>query len=97
MMGDHPSILDVRGVGLLLAVELARNRVTREPFAPGDRVVDRLNENFRRQGLILRVGGPVINMGPPLCTTTADVDEIVHALDLSFWRLEGDLGIAQYA
>ena len=97
MMGDHPSILDVRGVGLLLAVELARNRVTREPFAPGDRVVDRLNENFRRQGLILRVGGPVINMGPPLCTTTADVDEIVHALDLSLWRLEGDLGIAQYA
>ena len=97
MVGDHPSILDVRGVGLLLAVELARDRVTREPFAPEDRVVDRLNESFRRHGLILRIGGPVINMGPPLCTTTADVDEIVHALDLSLWRLEGDLGIAQYA
>ena len=97
MVGDHPSILDVRGVGLLLAVELARDRVTREPFAPEDRVVDRLNESFRRHGLILRIGSPVINMGPPLCTTTADVDEIVHALDLSLWRLEGDLGIAQYA
>ena len=97
MMGDHPSILDVRGVGLLLAVELVRDRLTREPFVPEDRVVDRLNESFKRHGLILRVSGPVINMGPPLCTTTAAVDEIVHALDLSLWRLEGDLGIAQYA
>ena len=97
MMGDHPSILEVRGVGLLLAVELVRDRLTREPFAPEDRIVDRLNESFRRHGLILRVGGPVIIMGPALCTTTADVDEIVHALDLSLWSLEGDLGIAQYA
>ena len=97
MMGDHPSMLDVRGVGLLLAVELVRDQVTREPFVPEDRVVDRLNESFKRRGLILRVSGPVINMGPPLCTTAADVDEIVHALDLSLWRLEGDLGIAQYA
>ena len=97
MMGDHPSILEVRGVGLLLAVELVRDRLTREPFAPEDRIVDRLNESFRRHGLILRVGGPVIIIGPALCTTTADVDEIVHALDLSLWSLEGDLGIAQYA
>ena len=97
MMGDHPSILDVRGTGLLLAVELTRNRVNREPFAPEDRLVERLNENFRKNGLLLRVGGPRIIMGPPLCTTTADVDEIIHALDISFWTLEGDLGIAQYA
>ncbi len=97
MMGDHPSIGDVRGIGLLMAVELARDRETREPFRPEDRIVDRLNESFKKNGLILRVNGPVIHIGPPLCITKAEVDEIVHAIDLSLWQLEGELGMAQYA
>ena len=97
MMGDHPSIGDVRGIGLLMAIELARDRETKEPFRPEDRIVDRLNESFKKNGLILRVNGPVIHIGPPLCITKAEVDEIVHAIDLSLWQLEGELGMAQYA
>ena len=97
MMGDHPSIGDVRGVGLLTAVELVKDRETKQPFAPEDRVPDRLNESFRNHGLILRLAGPIINMGPPICITESEIDEIVHALDLSLWQLEGDLGMAQYA
>ena len=97
MMGDHPSIGDVRGIGLLTTVELVRDRETKQPFDPEDRVPDRLNESFRKNGLILRVAGPVINMGPPICITESEIDEIVHALDLSLWQLEGDLGMAQYA
>ena len=97
MAGDHPTIGDVRGVGLLVALELVRDRETKAPFAPEDRVAERLNESFREHGLILRVNGPVVNMGPPLCITESEVDEIIHALDLSLWELEGELGIGQYA
>ena len=97
MMGDHPSIGDVRGLGLLMAVELVKDRETKAPFDPEDRIVDRLNESFKRNGLILRVAGPVIHIGPPLCITKSEVDEIIHALDLSLWELEGDLGMARYA
>ena len=97
MMGDHPSIGDVRGLGLLMAVELVKDRDTKAPFDPEDRIVERLNESFKRNGLILRVAGPVIHIGPPLCITKSEVDEIIHALDLSLWELEGDLGIARYA
>jgi glutamate-1-semialdehyde 2,1-aminomutase len=97
MMGDHPSMGDVRGIGLLVAIELVKDRLTKEPFAPEDRVADRLNETFKKHGLILRVGGPIINMGPPLCITTSEVDEIVHALDLSLWEFEGEMGMGQYA
>ena len=97
MMGDHPSIGDVRGIGLLMAVELVKDRETKTPFDPEDRIVDRLNESFKRNGLILRVAGPVIHIGPPLCITKSEVDEIIHALDLSLWELEGDLGMARYA
>jgi adenosylmethionine-8-amino-7-oxononanoate aminotransferase len=97
MMGDHPSIGEVRGRGLLMGMELVKDRETWEPFAPEDRIVDRLNESFKKNGLILRVAGPVVQIGPPLCITTSEVDEIIHALDLSLWEFEGDLGIAQYA
>ena len=97
MMGDHPSIGEVRGRGLLMGMELVKDRQTWEPFAPEDRIADRLNESFKKNGLILRMAGPIVNIGPPLCITTSEVDEIVHALDLSLWELEGDLGMAQYA
>ncbi len=97
MAGDHPSIGDVRGLGLLMAIELVRDRETKAPFDASDRVVDRLNESFKKNGLILRVAGPIIHVGPPLCITKEEVDEIVHAIDLSLWELEGDLGMAQYA
>ena len=97
MMGDHPSMGDVRGIGLLIAIELVKDRLTKEPFAPEDHVADRLNESFKKNGLLLRVGGPIINMGPPLCITTSEVDEIVHALDLSLWEFEGEMGMGQYA
>ena len=97
MAGDHPTIGDVRGVGLLVAMELVRERESKAAFAPEDRVAERLNESFRKHGLILRVNGPVVNMGPPLCITKSEVDEIIHALDLSLWELEGEIGIGQYA
>ena len=97
MAGDHPSIGDVRGVGLLVAIELVRERESKAAFKPEDRVADRLNASFRKHGLILRTQGPVINMGPPLCITESEVDEIIHALDLSLWELEGEIGIGGYA
>ena len=80
-----------------MAIELVKDRLTKQPFAPEDQVADRLNESFKKHGLILRVGGPIINMGPPLCVTTSEVDEIVHALDLSLWEFEGEMGMGQYA
>ena len=43
------------------------------------------------------MGGSIIGIGPPICITRAEVDEIVHALDLSLWEVEGELGVAQLA
>ncbi len=90
---DHPIVGDVRGIGLLLAVELVKDRKTKERFPKEALLHERLNEKFRKHGLILRVGSEIINIGPPLCITKDEVDEIMHALDLSLWELEGELGI----
>ena len=92
---DHALIGDVRGLGLLLAVELVADRDTKARFEPEAKIPDRLNEKFRKHGLIFRVNSEVLNIGPPLCITREEVDEIVHALDLSLWELEGELGVAR--
>ncbi|MDA0770639.1 MAG: hypothetical protein BZY79_04380 [SAR202 cluster bacterium Casp-Chloro-G4] len=91
---DHPLVGDVRGLGLLLAVELVSDRKTKAGFSREDRIPERLNVKFKKYGLIFRISSNILSIGPPLCITTGEVDEIVHAIDLSLWELEGEMGIA---
>ena len=73
---------DIRGRGLLAAVELVADRKTKEPFPPGDRVVERVVAAARRRGLLIYsskgcadgVAGDVVILGPPLVITTAEID-----------------------
>ena len=94
LMVDHPIVGDVRGLGLLLAVELVSDRKSKAGFDKELKLNVRLTQKFKQHGLILRPGTEVITLGPPLCITRSDVDEIVHAIDLSLWELEGELGIS---
>ena len=94
LMIDHPIIGDVRGLGLMLALDLVSDRRTKDGFAPDQNVPGRLTEKFRNHGLLLRVSDEIVHIGPPLSITRDEVDEIVHAIDLSLWELEGDLGTA---
>jgi len=97
LAGAHPLIGDVRGRGLLMGVELVSDRETRAPVAEDVHIADKLNERFKKYGLILRMSGNIINIGPPICITEGEVDEIIHALDVSLWEVEGEMGIAQMA
>ena len=92
---DHPVVGDVRGIGMLNAVEFVADRKTKERFAPEVHFGDRLLEKFKKHGLILRPRNDVITVGPPLCMTRGEADEMVHAIDLSLWEIEGELGISQ--
>ena len=93
LMADHPSVGDVRGLGLMCAVELVSDRKTREPFAAELDIDSRIREKLRSRGLLLGSSSGVIVLGTPLVITRSDVDEIVHAIDLTLWELEGELGI----
>lgn len=97
LAGDHPIIGNVSGLGLLMGIELVADRETRAPLAEDVHIADRLNERFKKYGLILRMSGNIIGIGPPICITQGEVDEIVHALDVSLWEVEGEMGIAQMA
>ena len=95
LMIDHPIVGDVRGLGMIVAAELVSDRETKAGFAPELKIADRLNESFRNSGLLYRMSGDVIAMNPSLCITKEEVDEIVHAIDLALWKVEGELGLSK--
>ena len=77
----HPSIGDVRGVGLLIGVELVEDPSTREP-AP--RLAAGVMDRMREGGILIGSTGPaanVLKIRPPLVLTHEDADLIVGALD----------------
>ncbi len=74
---DHPLVGEVRGVGLLAAVELVRDKATREPFAVTDGVGPYCAERALAHGLITRAMGDAIAFAPPLVITDDEIDEMV--------------------
>ena len=97
LTGDHPIVGDVRGLGLLCGIELVSDRTTKAGFGPDVALADRLTAKFGERGLILPVRGNVIPITPPLTITRSDIDEIMHAIDLALWEIEGELGVASMA
>ena len=81
LMVDHPLIGDVRGMGLMLGVELVRDRTTK---APAKAETLQLLEEARTRGVLIGKGGidgNVLRIKPPMCITAADADfalEVLH-------------------
>lgn len=77
----HRIIGDVRGMGLMLGVELVRDRHTKEPAREETLA---MMEQLREFGILIGKGGldgNVLRIKPPMCITAADVDFALEALD----------------
>ena len=84
---EFPLIGDVRGMGLMQALELVEDRETKEPAAEA---AARLMEETRERGLLLGKGGlygNVLRLGPPLNISSEDIDRGIGALRDSFAAL----------
>ena len=82
----HPLIGDVRGMGLMLGVELVTDRSSRAPASA--ETLDVL-EAAREMGVLMGKGGldgNVLRIKPPLCITADDVDFALEVLDRAFTR-----------
>ena len=83
----HNVIGDVRGHGLMIGVELVKDRQTKEP---GKAECARVMELAREMGLLIGKGGlwgQTIRIKPPLCLTLADADFLLEVLDAAFIKL----------
>jgi alanine-glyoxylate transaminase/(R)-3-amino-2-methylpropionate-pyruvate transaminase len=84
LKAKHNLIGDVRGKGLLLGIELVKDRATKEPAT--SQCADVL-ENCRDMGLLLGKGGlygQTIRFSPPMCVHQRDADFLLDVLDRAF-------------
>ena len=84
LQDKHPLIGDVRGMGLMQAIELVQDRVSK---APATAETLRLMEAARENRILIGRGGidgNVIRISPPLNISPSDVDDFIRALDASF-------------
>jgi 4-aminobutyrate--pyruvate transaminase len=77
-LADHPLVGEVRGIGLIAAVEVVRSKATREPFAPELGVGAHLAGRAQERGLLLRAMGDAAAFAPPLIISEAEIDEMVN-------------------
>ncbi len=86
----HPSVGDVRGLGLFVGLELVKNRKTREPIIPLDAKIRpgmnpklEVAKKLGQLGMIAMAANPsnVIALAPPLIVTRDEIDEGISVID----------------
>ena len=92
-LGDHPLVGEVRGVGLLGAVELVKDKATRQHFDPVGEAGVICRDHCVANGLVMRAVRDAMICSPPLTFEKQHIDEMVqiarHSLDLT----AKDLGV----
>lgn len=99
LMGAHPIMGDVRGLGLMLGIELVADRATKKPFPVeikaskrvGDATFERGLVSYPGQGTVDGVVGDHLLYTPPLIITREQIDEMIAILDDSLHSVERDL------
>ena len=74
---DHPLVGEIRGVGLMAAVELVSDKSTGQPFDPALGVGPHCMARAVERGVILRALGDSIAFSPPLIVSEAEIDQIL--------------------
>jgi 4-aminobutyrate aminotransferase len=89
IMARHPSIGDVRGIGLMIGVEFVKDRKSK---VPADELRDKIVDfAFERGLLLLGCGSSVIRIAPPLCITKSEIDEGLNVLEESITLAEKEM------
>lgn len=87
----YPRVIgDVRGMGLMRAIELVVDETVRDR-TPNTKVTLELFEQTKKRGLLIGKGGlygNVIRISPPMCATADDVEEALGIMDESFAEMK---------
>ena len=76
-LGDHQHVGDIRGRGLMIGIELVKDRATKESFAMADRTGRKVLKAAAARGLITRALGDTMVFAPPLVIERDQIDELV--------------------
>ena len=82
-LAQHPNVGEIRGEGMIMAVEFVADRISKEPFDPDLAVHKAVSAEAARLGLIVRPlpsAGAAVALSPPLCLSEAEADRVVEIL-----------------
>ncbi|MGV8954477.1 MAG: aspartate aminotransferase family protein [Cypionkella sp.] len=79
-LAAHPNVGEIRGEGLLCAVEVVEDRESRRFFDPTRKIGPQLSAEMLKRGVIARAmpQGDILGFAPPFCITQAEVDTVVQ-------------------
>lgn len=93
-LNDHPLVGETRGVGLLGAIELVKNKTTRERFAEDMNVGTQCRIHCFANGLVMRAIGDTMVLSPPLVVSISEIDEIFDLAKRCIDLTAKDLGVS---
>ncbi|GBE11632.1 adenosylmethionine-8-amino-7-oxononanoate aminotransferase [bacterium BMS3Bbin12] len=73
-LADHPHVAEVRQTGMILAIEMVRDKARREPYRWQERRGLAVYRHGLRRGVLLRPLGDVVYFMPPYIVTDAEID-----------------------
>jgi len=82
-LADHPMVGEVRGIGLIAAVELVHDKATKAPFDPPGQVGGYVARRCEAHGLIVRNLGDTIAFCPPLIITEPQIHDLLGRFELA--------------
>ena len=92
-LADHPLVGETRGVGLLGAIELVKDKASRTKF-PGDMDVgSQCRNHCFKEGLIMRAIGDTMVLSPPLVISHSEIDELFDLARRCIDLTAKDLGV----
>jgi adenosylmethionine-8-amino-7-oxononanoate aminotransferase len=89
-LAAHPHVGDVRGLGLMAAVELVADTATKQEFPPEEHVGARVHAATQQRGMFTRLRGDVYNFGPAFVVTERQLDRMVQILADSITEILGE-------
>ena len=79
-LGNHPHVGEIRGLGLMCAVEFVQDRSTKAEFPRELRIGEKLSAETLRRGLFSRTRGDVFCLAPPFVVTREQIDSMARIL-----------------
>jgi 4-aminobutyrate--pyruvate transaminase len=77
---DHPLVGEVRGVGMVAAIEVVEDKASKKAFAPARKIGPYIDNLARKNGMIVRAMGDSIGFTPPLIMKPAEINEMVEKM-----------------
>ena len=79
-LGDHPNVGEIRGLGVMCAVEYVKDRHTKTMFDAAEGIGPKIHSATVERGMFSRVRGDAYCVAPPIVTSEETLDQVVEIL-----------------